>query len=255
MNESLCKRVVELAEEAGRAILTVYHSGSFDVSRKADASPLTEADLLSHSIIEKGLRSLTPDAPVLSEESVGIEVATRRAWGTFWLVDPLDGTKEFIKRNGEFTVNIALIEDGCPVFGVVVAPVLERTYFGGVETPSVRIDTDGTHSISCCPRRRPLKIVSSRSHPSPEQEAFLNSLGPHECIPMGSSLKICLVAEGTADFYPRLGPTMEWDIAAAHAVVLGAGGQLTQLEGEAVKYNKLDLLNPHFLVSNGEPLS
>lgn len=255
MNKALRRRVVELAEEAGRAILTVYHRGSFDVSTKADASPLTEADLLAHRIIEKGLQSLTPDIPILSEESVEIDAETRLSWSTFWLVDPLDGTKEFIKRNGEFTVNIALIEEGRPTFGVVVAPVLERTYFGGEETPSTRTDTDGSNLIQCVLRRKPLLVVSSRSHPSSEQEAYLRSLGPHECIPMGSSLKICLVAEGNADLYPRLGPTMEWDIAAAHAVVIGAGGTLTQVDGQPIQYNKPSLLNPHFIVSNGEPLS
>lgn len=247
-------QVVALAEEAGRAILGVYQRESFDISAKADASPLTEADLLSHSIIERGLRAITPTIPVLSEESDAIDASTRLAWNTFWLVDPLDGTKEFIKRNGEFTVNIALIEDGSPRFGVVVAPVLERSYFGGVDLPSRRVDSDGEHLIRCVPRRDPLKVVSSRSHPSAEQAAYLSALGPHECIPMGSSLKICLVAEGTADLYPRLGPTMEWDTAAAHAVVRGAGGALTGVAGEPFIYNKPNLLNPHFVVSNGEPL-
>jgi 3'(2'), 5'-bisphosphate nucleotidase len=245
----------KLAREAGDLILSVYESDDFDVEAKGDGSPLTRADRLSHEHIVAGLEGLTPDVPVLSEESDVSDYAVRRDWQTYWLVDPLDGTKEFIKRNGEFTVNIALIVDGTPAFGVVQAPVLGTCYSGGNGYGAWCTDLDGV--------RREIEVkqytggkaivVASRSHRGEAVESFISSLveleGEPEVKSMGSSLKICLVAEGVADIYPRLGPTCEWDTAAAHAVVLGAGGTITDQMGNAMKYNKEDILNPWFLVS------
>jgi 3'(2'), 5'-bisphosphate nucleotidase len=242
--------VVELAIEAGDAILEVYAT-DFDVQEKDDASPLTQADLASHRVIGRGLKELTPNMPVLSEESGLPEFAERSQWDRYWLVDPLDGTKEFVSRNGEFTVNIALIDKNRPVFGVVHVPVTGKTYLGcagyGAElrdsgsTPvKIRV-ADGSPV--------PVRVVGSRSHRGSSLDGFLENLGEHEIHPMGSSLKFCLVAEGAADIYPRLGPTSEWDTAAAQAVVEQAGGSVITLDGKPLSYNsKEQILNPHFLV-------
>jgi len=246
--------VQELAQRAGQEILTVYESDDFDVEAKGDGSPLTRADKLAHDTIVAGLQQLTPDIPVLSEESEGVTYEIRKDWESFWLVDPLDGTKEFIKRNGEFTVNIALIDNHMPAFGVVFAPVLGRVYCGGPGYGATLTDSAG--------QRMALKVsdyahgkatvVASRSHRGEAVDAFIAALTAREETPevssMGSSLKICLVAEGAADVYPRLGPTCEWDTAAAHAVVTGAGGQVTDTSGTPLKYNKQNILNPWFLV-------
>ncbi len=228
-----------------------------EVSYKADNSPLTAADLASHEIIVAGLAALAPDIPLLSEEGAERPYSTRRDWDLFWLVDPLDGTKEFIKRNGEFTVNIALVESGVPVLGVVYAPDLERIYLGTVGDGAWRQDGSG--------ERRPigatgtdsetLAVVASRSHAGEELKAFLAQLEDHRLVSMGSSLKICLVAEGAADVYPRLGPTMEWDTAAAHAVVLAAGGEVLDYSGVTLRYNKENLLNPYFIVVGQRPVA
>lgn len=242
--------VVELAIKAGDAILEVY-AGEFDVQQKADASPLTEADMASHRQIDHGLATLTPDLPVLSEESGLPEFAERSRWESYWLVDPLDGTKEFVSRNGEFTVNIALIDHHRPVFGVVHVPVKKKTYVGcagfGAERRSAG---DAPQKISVSRKSRaPARVVGSRSHRGSSLDGFLDNLGEHELHPMGSSLKFCLVAEGAADIYPRLGPTSEWDTAAAQAVVEQAGGSVLTLDGKPLSYNtKADILNPHFLV-------
>ncbi len=242
--------VCAIAREAGRRILDVYER-EFKVEQKEDRSPLTEADRAAHEIIAARLQALAPDIPVLSEESAKIDYAARAGWQRFWLVDPLDGTKEFINRNGEFTVNIALIEGGRPVLGVVYVPAPALTYFacagqgaykqkGGCELQPVRVRRfSGGKPI----------VVASRSHAGPETEAFLRSLGEHDVVSMGSALKLCLVAEGAADVYPRLGPTMEWDTAAAQCVVEAAGGRVTDLRRQPLVYNKPSLLNPWFLVS------
>ena len=247
-------QVIALARAAGQAVLAVYDR-DFGVQEKADNSPLTEADLASHRLIVDGLTALTPDIPVLSEESAAIPYATRRGWQRYWLVDPLDGTKEFVKRNGEFTVNIALVEDGVPVFGVVHVPVSGVTYVGQAGRGAFRIDPDDSrHELRVAPRRqRPVRVVGSRSHAGPDLQAFLGRVGEHEMVSMGSSLKLCLVAEGRADIYPRLGPTSEWDTAAAQAVVEAAGGRVTDTELRPLRYNtKESLLNPYFLVY-GDP--
>lgn len=246
--------VVELAIKAGDAILEVYAT-DFDVQEKDDTSPLTQADMASHHRIEQELRALTPDIPVLSEESGLPAFAVRSKWQTYWLVDPLDGTKEFVSRNGEFTVNIALIEKTRPVFGVVHVPVKNKTYFGcagyGAELRGAGADPA---KISVAEKSaEPARVVGSRSHRGSSLDGFLENLGEYEMHPMGSSLKFCLVAEGAADIYPRLGPTSEWDTAAAQAVVEQAGGSVVTLDGKPLSYNcKSDILNPYFLVVGPE---
>jgi 3'(2'), 5'-bisphosphate nucleotidase len=242
--------IAEIAVEAGKAILEIYQQ-DFEVVQKSDDSPLTQADLASHRIICDALAHLTPDIPVLSEESSEIDYATRADWFQYWLVDPLDGTKEFINRNGEFTVNIALIRFHSPVLGVVHVPVSGVTYTGLVGKWASRHASDGSmeHIGIRLPCADPMVVVGSRSHANPRLMDFLGQMGDYELISMGSSLKFCLLAEGSADFYPRLGPTSEWDTAAAHAVVLAAGGKIITLDGKPLRYNtKKSLLNPEFLV-------
>jgi 3'(2'), 5'-bisphosphate nucleotidase len=242
--------VVSLAEKAGLAIMALYNGEELDVRLKEDVSPVTRADLAAHRVILAGLQKLTPMLPVLSEESESIPYSERREWNRYWLVDPLDGTKEFIKRNGEFTVNIALIVDGKPLLGVVHAPALGRTYSAVQGKGAFRQETSGGKPDRIAVRRdrdRKLKVVVSRSHPGKEAEAFLQNLGAYDTVEIGSSLKFCLVAEGSADLYPRFGPTREWDTAAGHCVLLSAGGEVTDLHGHPVHYNKPDLLNPFFM--------
>ena len=254
----LIDECVRISQLAGQAILAVYSQaadGALDVTRKQDNSPLTAADLASHNLIREALAKLTPGIPLLSEESANIEFAFRSGWSEYWLVDPLDGTKEFIKRNGEFTVNIALVRDHQPVLGVVHVPVRGVTYWGTHDGGAVRLNTDGTRTPIRVrqPCADPVVVVGSRSHANPELAEHLAQLGPYELTNMGSSLKFCLVAEGKADFYPRLGPTSEWDTAAAHAVVTSAGGKVVTLDGGDLRYNTKDsLLNPDFLVY-GDP--
>ena len=248
--KSLVDPIVALAEDAGRAILEVY-STDFDVQAKDDASPLTQADLASHRWIDAGLRALTPDIPIISEESGLADFEERRTWRRYWIVDPLDGTKEFVNRNDEFTVNIALIEDGKPVLGVVHVPVLDKTYVGcnGVGAQRREGDADPVPIEIAATSASPVRIVGSRSHRGKSLDAFLERVGDYDMIPMGSSLKFCVIAEGGADLYPRLGPTSEWDTAAAQAVVEQAGGAVVTLDGKPMKYNqKEDILNPYFCV-------
>lgn len=243
--------IVSLAAEAGKAILEVYAS-DFDVQAKDDQSPLTQADMASHRIIMEGLARLTPDLPVISEESGLPGFEERSQWNPYWLIDPLDGTKEFVKRNDEFTVNIALIEDHQPVFGVVHVPVGNTTYSGcrGVGA-EIRVNGAEPRPIGVARESAtPVRVVGSRSHLGTSLDQFLKKLGDFEMHPTGSSLKFCLVAEGRADVYPRLGPTSEWDTAAAQAVVEQAGGAVLELDGIPLSYNnKSDILNPHFLVA------
>jgi 3'(2'), 5'-bisphosphate nucleotidase len=247
---SLLPDVRRLVDAAGAAILEVYATGH-DVEYKSDDSPITRADRAAHEILSAGLRQLTPEIPVLSEESAEEHAyEVRRGWREFWLVDPLDGTREFISRNGEFTVNVALIRDHRPVLGVVAAPVLNLVYYGiaghGAFVEQAAGAARPIHVRR--PAASPLVIVGSRSHRGDSLDAVLARIGVHEMRPMGSSLKFCLVAEGTADLYPRLGPTSEWDTAAAQAVVEAAGGAVTTLDGQALRYNERDtLLNPNFL--------
>lgn len=257
-------KVIEIAQQAGQKILEIYEK-DFAIYTKTDTSPLTEADLAAHNVIVNGLTALG-DIPILSEESADIPWETRQIWSEYWLVDPLDGTKEFIKKNGEFTVNIALVQNGAPVLGVVFAPVLNRTFVGVVEHGAYELNTAGKHTITAADKSlaETYKVVGSRSHTSPETQLFLDALDkPTEMVAMGSSLKLCLVATGEAHFYPRLGPTSEWDTGAAHAVALAAGARVTELaltdiavgastpeRLPSLTYNQKDsVLNPFFLVS------
>lgn len=255
----LAEQVCDIAHRAGEAIMEIY-TRDFAIYEKSDASPLTEADLAAHNCIVAGLEAIS-DLPILSEESASIDWQIRQGWSRYWLVDPLDGTKEFIKKNGEFTVNIALIDDGKAILGVVYAPVLETTYVGVAGQGAYKLKGQDKTVIN--PKQHisgdTWKVVGSRSHQSPEIQALLDSLkGESELVAMGSSLKLCLVAEGKAHLYPRLGPTSEWDTAAAQAVVEAAGGKVTVITAEdplapnapALLYNqKESLLNPYFLVS------
>jgi 3'(2'), 5'-bisphosphate nucleotidase len=246
--------VATLARRAGEAILAVYGQ-QFEVTNKADQSPLTLADMKSHEIIVQGLQALTPDLPVLSEEASDISYSERRQWRRYWLVDPLDGTKEFVSRNGEFTVNIALIDGHDPVLGVVHVPVSDTTYTGARDAGATRqIGREQAVPIrTTVPAPTPLRIVGSRSHRDAVLDGYLPRLEPYQLVAVGSSIKFCLVAEGSADFYPRFGPTSEWDTAAAQAVVEAATGRVLQTDGQPLRYNaKAELLNPHFLVS-GDP--
>ena len=250
----LADAVVDIARQAGNDILEIYDE-DFAVETKSDDSPLTAADRTSHERIVAGLRQLTPDIPVWSEESAAIDPAERFGWDAFWLVDPLDGTKEFIKRNGEFTVNIALVRGHEPVLGVVHVPVTRCDYVGHAGGGAVVIEQGGEaqpiHVTATA--ASPVRVVGSRSHRGDSLEAYLDWVGPHVLVPMGSSLKICLVATGEADVYPRLGPTSEWDTCAAQAVVEAAGGQVVDLDGQRLAYNtKAEVLNPHFIVF-GDP--
>lgn len=249
MNE-LLSQIEALAVKAGDAILEVYESGDFGVDHKSDDSPLTKADLASHKVIVHGLENLTPDIPVLSEESAKIPFEERKTWSKYWLVDPLDGTKEFIKRNGEFTVNIALIENGKSILSCVYVPVTKVSYTAAVGIGVFKRENGKKSSISVMKNSRfKPTIVGSRSHMSDDVKEYLERLGQHELVSMGSSLKFCLVAEGKADLYPRLGLTSEWDTAAAQCIVEQAGGHVVTLDGEPLQYNSKDsLLNPHFMV-------
>ncbi len=244
-------KIVSIAKLAGKAILNIYHHSEFSqvVDFKSDNSPLTLADKAAHDVIVEHLDKVYPDIPIISEEGAEIPYEERKEYQQFWLVDPLDGTKEFIKRNGEFTVNIALIENGAPVLGVVYLPVVDVTYYGqnesgaflteGASEPrQIKINYKDTNRIA----------VRSKSHPSPEEEIVLDQYQVVESISRGSSLKFCMVAEGKADIYYRHGPTMEWDTAAGQAVVEAAGGKVFAGTGpELFTYNKSSLLNSSFL--------
>lgn len=253
--QNLLAAVRSIARSAGAAIIEVYQRleqpGTVAIERKADASPLTEADLAAHRIIVDGLRALTPDWPVLSEEDADVPLAERSGWSRFWLVDPLDGTKEFLSRNGEFTVNIALVENHRPILGAVHVPVTALDYFAiaSVGAWKAKNTDDSGSPIRVASRSSmPIRVVGSRSHASARLTDALHALGSHELVSMGSSLKFCVLAEGAADVYPRIGPTSEWDTAAAHAIVRGAGGDVVRLDGSPLEYNRgSGWLNPDFI--------
>lgn len=254
MSKDLIDDVVQIAIDAGLQILEIYKT-DFDVAHKDDNSPLTEADMAAHNTIVSGLATLTPDLPVLSEESTAIPFRERSAWQRYWLVDPLDGTREFVKRNGEFTVNIALIDRQQSVLGVVYTPVSGVLYYAAQGNGAFK-QLPGSEAIRVHTRRKPgdsTVVAGSRSHRGDSLNAFLGRIGDYEIISMGSSLKSCLVAEGRADIYPRLGPTSEWDTAAAQCIVEEAGGIFTTTDLKPLRYNtKESILNPHFLVI-GDP--
>jgi len=252
----LLDAVVAIARAAGDEIMAVYERGAdgLAVTQKADASPLTEADERAHRLIAERLAALSPRLPLLSEEDVAVFPGPD-ARGRYWLVDPLDGTKEFIKRNGEFTVNIALIEAGRPALGVVHAPALGVTYLAADEVGAFRQALGEARQTIAVAQHVPgavWRVVGSRSHADDSLAAYLEGLGEYELVPMGSSLKFCLVAEGRADLYPRLGPTSLWDTAAAQCVVEQAGGSVRTLEGRPLGYaNTRQLLNPYFVAAGG----
>ncbi|KGM56639.1 3'-5'-bisphosphate nucleotidase [Lysobacter arseniciresistens ZS79] len=251
---ALREGAIAVARAAAAEILKVYDS-EFAVQHKGDSSPLTAADLAAHHCIVDGLARLAPDIPVLSEESSGITTAERRTWSRFWLVDPLDGTREFVKRNGEFTVNIALVEDGVATFGVVQAPVTGALWHGGATLGAFRRDGDGGDRPIATrrPPTTPLRVAASRSHRDQRSNDFIERMGETEPVGLGSSLKFCAIAQGDIDVYPRFGPTSEWDTAAAQAVLEGAGGCVLDLQGRPFRYNQRDsLLNGEF-VALGDP--
>lgn len=249
IDKAVREEVIALAQDAAAAILGIYDS-EFAVEHKDDNSPLTAADLAAHRCIVEGLARITPDIPVLSEESAH-EVATdeRRQWARLWLVDPLDGTREFVKRNGEFTVNIALIEDGVAVFGVVQAPVTGQLWHGGAALGAFR--REHGHDIALrvrAPATSPLRVAASRSHRDSRTQAFIDRMGEAEPVGLGSSLKFCRIADGGLDVYPRFGPTSEWDTAAGQCVLEGAGGALVDPQGRPFRYNQRDtVLNGDFI--------
>ena len=246
----LCLECVNIARDAGDAILAIYDK-DFNVEEKEDKSPLTDADLASHNLILQRLTELTPDIPILSEESAKLPFEERASWETYWLVDPLDGTREFVKRNGEFTVNIALIHQHQSIIGVINVPVLDVDYYAWQNGGSYKAEQKGEATKISVKKLdgRQLAVAGSRSHGSEMMQQYIAKLGNVEALSMGSSLKFCLVAEGRADLYPRLGLTSEWDTAAAHCIVVEAGGYITKTDMSPLEYNTKDsLLNPFFFV-------
>ena len=241
LTDELREVVIAIARDAATGILAVYDS-EFAIEHKDDRSPLTAADLASHHCIVAGLQALTPGIPVLSEESKDRDIAARREWRTLWLVDPLDGTREFIKRNGEFTVNIALIEDGVATFGVIQQPVTGALWHGAPGAGAFRREGDADTEIHVrIPATAPLRIAASRSHRDERTQALLDALGG-EAVACGSSLKFCRIAEGGIDLYPRFGPTSEWDTAAGQAILEAAGGAVLDPRGRPFRYNQREIL-------------
>ena len=257
---------ITAALDAGRAILEIYQ-GDVDIEYKQDKSPLTAADRASHAILTRHLKAAPIRAPILSEEGRNIPFSERKNWDIFWLVDPLDGTKEFIKKNGEFTVNIALVKNGSPQLGIIYIPVKDTLYFGAKKIGAWKLRSanqlpqpvtratiiKAAQPLPVTTRSGPLTVIGSRSHVSPEFESFMETMkqrhGEIDVISAGSSLKFCLVAEGCADIYPRYGPTMEWDTGAGQAIVEQAGGVVLDAEKRTpLRYNKESLLNPWFIV-------
>ncbi|CAI8159799.1 MAG: 3'(2'),5'-bisphosphate nucleotidase CysQ [Pseudidiomarina mangrovi] len=250
--QALLSSIELLAQQAGAAIMAIYQADDFAsaaaVQQKADCSPLTAADLAAQRIISAGLAELTPQWPQLSEEAALTPWQLRQQWQRYWLIDPLDGSKEFIQRNGEFTVNIALIDHGAPVLGVVYAPALGKLYSADVQAKQAYCNGHAIHTQPQLCANSPLRILVSRSHRSAADSITEDNTTEHRFIPMGSSLKFCLIAEGNADIYRRIGPTSEWDTAAGHALLVAAGGSVCTLDGQPLRYNqKPELLNPHFI--------
>jgi len=247
---TLATQLFLIAREAGDAIMALYSRGDVDIQSKRDQSPVTQADLAAHDVLQSHLIALLSECPVVSEEDAE-SLAQRRRQGRFWLIDPLDGTKEFIARNGEFTVNIALIEDGRSILGVVYAPAIDALYWGGAGLGAYRcmggqtfaIQVAESNSKSLC------RVVASKSHLNEATQFLIDQLGQVSIVQAGSSLKFCRVAEGAADIYPRVAPTFEWDTAAAQAVLEGAGGAVVDLHGQPLLYGKPDVLNPSFIAT------
>lgn len=245
----MLNQLLQIADTASQKVMAIYQT-DFEVKTKEDNSPITAADLASHHVIVDGLKALTPDIPILSEESANAPWEERKSWTRFWLVDPIDGTKDFTNRTGEFTVNIALIENGEPVMGIVTAPALNEAYWGIKGQGAWKREADGsTRPLQVVEPPEAKRAVASKSHMNQETRDFIDQLGNHELVQAGSSLKFCRIAEGKADIYPRLGPTCEWDTGAAHAVLAAAGGKVNKLDGTPLVYGKEDVLNPYFVAS------
>jgi len=246
--------LIKICENAGNKIMEIYESADIskmEIEYKNDNSPLTLADKEANKIICKSLHNIEPKTPILSEEGSYISYENRKKWTKFWLIDPIDGTKEFIKKNGEFTINIALIENQKPALGIVYAPVLKKYWFGS-KKGSFKLENGRKQKINVNKKvGKTVKVVASRSHKSPKLNTFLSNFDKYELVSMGSSIKICLVAEGSADIYPRLAPTMEWDTAAAHAVLKFANGSLIDLNSnKEMIYNRKDLKNSFFIANS-----
>lgn len=256
---NLVQPLIEIARSASKEVMAIYENEVLfgQVDAKADNSPLTLADKAAHQMIATALSELTPDLPILSEEGKQLPIEIRQNWKRFWLVDPLDGTKEFIKRNGEFTINIALIEQGHPILGVIHIPVSGNTYYGFREGGAFKVLMDGTvqqiFADSYAKSQTGLRFVCSRSHMSEAVKKYIEKFEQPQTLSMGSSLKFMLIAEGKADIYPRLAPTMEWDTGAAQAILEAAGGKVLKYENlTPLAYNKSNLLNPHFIALGNE---
>ena len=249
------EQLIDIAYEAGKAILEIYDSNDMGIESKSDESPLTKADKAANEVICKGLAKITPDIPIISEENKEIPFQQRKDYEYLWMVDPLDGTKEFIKKNGEFTVNIALIHNQKPIAGVVYAPVLDNMYYAIDGEGAYIIEDDEQVPLLANKYQKTdsqLKVVCSRSHLNDATQAFVDDYTNPELIAKGSSLKFLILAEGGAELYPRLAPTMEWDTAAAHVILNESGGQISQPDGAPLLYNKENLLNPHFIATANE---
>ena len=242
------KNIINILLNAHNAILEIYESSNYEIDIKSDNSPVTQADLLAHNIIIEGLKAITPNIPIVSEEDKNSFYVSKNV-NMYWIIDPLDGTKEFIKRSGEFTCNIGLIENSKPIYGFVGVPTKNLIYYGGKDSGSFKISNNSTEEeIKCVINKGPTRIIMSKSHLNQQTLDFIKGLNKeYKTVQAGSSLKFIKLAEGEADIYPRLGPTSEWDTAAAHAILEGAGGSVNQINGKALEYNKDNILNPYFI--------
>ena len=245
----LLKALQQLVHQAGEAIMQVYQTADFGIETKKDDSPVTKADLDAHYLLVDGLAKLTPHIAIVSEEDPASQIVPQ-THNCYWVIDPLDGTKEFINRNGQFTVNLALIEDNAPSFGFVCTPIDQTLYWGGKQLGAWRCRDNTLEPLHTQPCQTPMRVVASKSHLNDATLDFITNLGPTILMQAGSSLKLLRIAEGEADIYPRLAPTCEWDTAAAQAVLEGAGGKVTQVDGSPMKYGKEDIVNPHFVATN-----
>ena len=245
----LLKALQQLVHQAGEAIMQVYKTADFGIETKKDNSPVTKADLDAHYLLVDGLAKLTPHIAIVSEEDPASQIVPQ-THKSYWLIDPLDGTKEFINRNGQFTVNLALIEDHAPSFGFVSPPIDQTLYWGGKQLGAWRLCDDSIEPLQTQAHQFPKRVVASKSHLNDATRDFITNLGPTTLVQAGSSLKLLRIAEGEADIYPRLAPTCEWDTAAAQAVLEGAGGKVTQVDGSPMRYGKANILNPYFVASS-----
>ena len=249
-DETTMASLRQLLIEAGDAIMEVYQHKDFGINKKADDSPVTQADLTAHHILLAGLTAITPTIPVVSEEDAST-LSIPQSHDSYWLIDPLDGTKEFISRNGQFTVNLALISGSRTCLGFVSTPIDQSVYWGGQGLGAYRIQNGKKAPLQTQATAHPIRVVASKSHLNSATSNYIEALGDTALVQAGSSLKFLRIAEGTADFYPRMAPTCEWDTAAAQAILEGAGGKVTQADGSPMEYGKANILNPHFIASNG----